>query len=89
MPAWEKLTTQGIDINGQTIPAGTRIIVVAWGLHNNPHVWEEPTEFRPERFSPENVVKLDHYQVSDIMVYFSDTKPQGLCSRSFLHKNSI
>ena len=69
VPGIERLTTQDIELNGQTIQAGTRIMVCTWGLHNNPHVWEEPSEFRPERFSLDNVVKMDHFQVSHVGLY--------------------
>lgn len=35
---------------GYHIPAGTRLIVNLSKLHRDPQVWEDPNEFRPERF---------------------------------------
>jgi cytochrome P450 len=35
---------------GYHVPAGTRLLVNLPKLHRDPHVWVDPTEFRPERF---------------------------------------
>ena len=35
---------------GYLVPAGTRLLVNLPKLHHDPHVWVDPTEFRPERF---------------------------------------
>jgi trans-cinnamate 4-monooxygenase len=35
---------------GYDIPAGSRILVNAWGLANNPKYWERPEAFNPDRF---------------------------------------
>ncbi|XP_039140564.1 cytochrome P450 CYP82D47-like [Dioscorea cayenensis subsp. rotundata] len=37
-------------VAGFQIPAGTQVIVNGWKLHRDPHVWQDPLEFRPERF---------------------------------------
>ncbi|KAL6012478.1 hypothetical protein ACLOJK_002967 [Asimina triloba] len=37
-------------VGGYHIPAGTQVFVNVWKIHRDPHVWSEPTEFRPERF---------------------------------------
>ena len=39
-----------VDICGYPFPAGTQITVDLASLHNNPEVWEQANEFRPERF---------------------------------------
>lgn len=37
-------------LGGYTIPKGSKVVVNAWWLANNPALWENPEEFRPERF---------------------------------------
>uniref|UniRef100_A0A0D9VFT2 Cytochrome P450 73A33 n=1 Tax=Leersia perrieri TaxID=77586 RepID=A0A0D9VFT2_9ORYZ len=37
-------------LGGYTIPKGSKVVVNAWWLANNPELWENPEEFRPERF---------------------------------------
>nr|QPZ88858.1 cytochrome P450 CYP73A258 [Dioscorea zingiberensis] len=36
-----------------TIPRGSKVVVNAWWLANNPEWWDKPEEFRPERFLEE------------------------------------
>lgn len=40
-------------LNGYTIPKGSKVVVNAWWLANNPEWWKKPEEFRPERFLEE------------------------------------
>nr|AJD25201.1 cytochrome P450 CYP82D71 [Salvia miltiorrhiza] len=42
--------TQDCSIGGYNIPKGTWLIVNLWKLHRDPRVWQDPSEFRPERF---------------------------------------
>ncbi|TVU43846.1 hypothetical protein EJB05_10344, partial [Eragrostis curvula] len=44
------LSMADCDIQGYTIPAGTRAIVNDWALARDPTYWEKPEEFMPERF---------------------------------------
>ena len=37
-------------IGPHTIPAGTLILIDAWGVHHDPEVHPDPERFRPERF---------------------------------------
>ncbi|KAG5613257.1 hypothetical protein H5410_024538 [Solanum commersonii] len=37
-------------VSGYDIPKGTRLLVNVWKLHNDPKIWPNPHEFKPERF---------------------------------------
>ena len=37
-------------IHGYDVPAGSMILVNAYAIHRDPAIWEDPEEFRPERF---------------------------------------
>ncbi|CAH8273082.1 unnamed protein product [Arabidopsis lyrata] len=37
-------------VGGYTIPKNTKIFINVWGIQRDPNVWENPTEFLPERF---------------------------------------
>jgi len=48
-------------LRGHPIPKGRIVVVSIWGIHRNPKVWEDPQEFRPERFEGSAVADLDRY----------------------------
>ncbi|XP_024638406.2 cytochrome P450 736A117 isoform X2 [Medicago truncatula] len=41
---------EDIKLNGYDIAAGTQVIVNAWAIARDSSIWEEPLEFKPERF---------------------------------------
>ncbi|KAI3763174.1 hypothetical protein L1987_53625 [Smallanthus sonchifolius] len=43
-------STQDVKLMGYDIPAGTQAIINASAIGRDPTLWEEPDEFRPERF---------------------------------------
>ncbi|KAL8102951.1 hypothetical protein AgCh_027471 [Apium graveolens] len=47
------MNLQDAKLGGYEIPAESKILVNAWWLANNPAHWENPEEFRPERFLEE------------------------------------
>ncbi|KAJ3687933.1 hypothetical protein LUZ61_017097 [Rhynchospora tenuis] len=48
-------STQETRINGYTIPKGSRVLVNIWSINRDPKFWENPDEFRPERFTGNTV----------------------------------
>ncbi|CAL5090904.1 unnamed protein product [Urochloa decumbens] len=43
-----RISLDKCDVNGYTIPAGTRVIVNAWALGRDPKSWDKADEFMPE-----------------------------------------
>ncbi|MQM10240.1 hypothetical protein Taro_043130 [Colocasia esculenta] len=37
-------------VGGYSVPMGSRVFVNVWAIHRDPSAWEDPLEFRPERF---------------------------------------
>lgn len=44
---------KGFEYEGYTVPAGTLVAVSQYLTHRSPKVWDEPEEFRPERWDRE------------------------------------
>jgi cytochrome P450 len=51
-PIWGliRVAAQADVIDGKAIRPGDRIVMFAYGAHHDPKFWEEPEEFRPERW---------------------------------------
>ncbi|KAG0469507.1 hypothetical protein HPP92_016207 [Vanilla planifolia] len=45
-----RLAREDVVIDGYDIPAGTRVLVNTFSIGRDPEIWEDPVEFRPERF---------------------------------------
>jgi cytochrome P450 len=48
-------------IDGKSIRPGDRIVMFAYGAHHNPKFWEDPEEFRPERWLGDAIKKRIKY----------------------------
>lgn len=49
--SWARLSTSDVQLsNGMLIPAKTTAMVNMWAITHDPKVWEDPLEFKPERF---------------------------------------
>ncbi|KAA8547014.1 hypothetical protein F0562_003443 [Nyssa sinensis] len=44
------MSSDDCTIGGYDIPRGTILLVNAWDIHRDPKVWDDPTNFNPERF---------------------------------------
>ncbi|KAL8028717.1 hypothetical protein ABFX02_14G178800 [Erythranthe guttata] len=51
---------ENVKIGGYDIPAGSVVHVNVWAIGRDPQVWENATEFRPERFVEEDVDMKGH-----------------------------
>ncbi|GKU95922.1 hypothetical protein SLEP1_g9219 [Rubroshorea leprosula] len=53
--------TRSCTVGGYTIPEGTKVFLNVWAMHRDPEFWDNPSEFRPERFilNDANGKKLD------------------------------
>jgi cytochrome P450 len=40
-----------LDLAGETLPAGTQMLVLLHALHHHPDYWDDPWEIRPERWA--------------------------------------
>ncbi|KAK7323262.1 hypothetical protein VNO77_26727 [Canavalia gladiata] len=53
-----------IKLKGYHIKSGTRVIVNAWGIARDPMYWDQPEEFKPERFLNSSIdVKGNDFQL--------------------------
>ena len=43
-----------VELEGHLIPRNTHVIPLLHGVHMDPEVWEQPEQFRPERFLTED-----------------------------------
>jgi cytochrome P450 len=46
-----RVLSEPLEIGGHAVPAGTPVMIDAWGVHHDPDVYPEPERFRPERFT--------------------------------------
>ncbi|XP_038061587.1 cytochrome P450 2F2-like [Patiria miniata] len=47
-------SSRSFSYRGWTIPADTTVICNVWAIHNDPEIWQDPAEFKPERFLGED-----------------------------------
>ncbi|KAJ0795139.1 putative cytochrome P450 [Helianthus annuus] len=45
-----RVATQDAKLMGYDVPSGTQVLVNVWKIGRDSRLWEEPEEFRPERF---------------------------------------
>lgn len=42
--------SETVTVGGYTVPKGSRVFINVWAIQRDPSIWENPTEFYPERF---------------------------------------
>ncbi|KAJ0920780.1 putative 3,9-dihydroxypterocarpan 6A-monooxygenase [Helianthus annuus] len=63
-PLIQRLSTQDCTIGGYHIPANTTTFINVWSLGRDPAYWENPLEFRPERFQENKLdVRGQHFHL--------------------------
>jgi cytochrome P450 len=55
-PAWMQLrfVSKEFELDGVHFPVGTLVMLSQWVIQRLPELWEEPEDFRPERWNPSN-----------------------------------
>jgi cytochrome P450 len=62
-PAWGlgRQAVQDCEIGGYRVKKGRQLFFFPWILHRNPQYFENPEEFRPERWMDEKIKQLPRY----------------------------
>jgi cytochrome P450 len=62
-PGWlyTRRALQADRLGDHELPAGTDVFICSWLLHRHPAYWEQPDEFRPERFSAAQEARRHRY----------------------------
>ena len=62
-PAWAlgREAVADCEVGGYAVPAGTTIFISPWVLHRDPRYFEQPAEFRPERWSGDLARRLPRF----------------------------
>ena len=61
-PVVTRTATADIDVAGYRVEAGTELVVGISAMHRDPALWDNPLDFDPDRFSPENSADRDRWQ---------------------------
>jgi cytochrome P450 len=59
VPMYPRDTVADDELAGVRIPAGTRVMLYAYGTHRHPDFWEDPERFDPDRWLPEREAARD------------------------------
>ncbi len=59
VPMTVRVAFEQTELGGTSIPKGDLVAIVIRNIHRHPAYWQDPLEFRPERFLPENKASLN------------------------------
>jgi cytochrome P450 len=51
-----------IEVDGYRVQAGSMVLVGVFGMQRDPALWDNPLDFNPDRFSQENISRLDRWR---------------------------
>ncbi|KAK9069907.1 hypothetical protein SSX86_010303 [Deinandra increscens subsp. villosa] len=58
-----RIATKDVKLMGYDIPSGTQVLINIWKIGRDSRFWEEPEEFRPERFLTNSInYKGQHFE---------------------------
>jgi cytochrome P450 len=62
-PAWVlgREAIRGFELGGYSIPSGAQLMISPWLMHRDPRYFDQPEEFRPERWASEQIKQLPKY----------------------------
>jgi cytochrome P450 len=62
-PAWVlgREAIRGFEMDGYSIPSGAQLMISLWLMHRDPRYFDQPEEFRPERWASEQIKQLPKY----------------------------
>ncbi|XP_043715227.1 cytochrome P450 78A6-like [Telopea speciosissima] len=49
--SWARLAITDTTVDGRHVPSGTTAMVNMWAISRDPEVWQDPLEFKPDRFA--------------------------------------
>jgi len=62
-PAWAfgRQATQACEVAGYSVPKGRQVFFFPWVVHRDPRFFDDPEQFRPERWAGEKMKQLPRY----------------------------
>ncbi len=61
IPSIGRMPLVPVELGGYTLPSGAIVMISPHVIHHDARWWENPDEFRPERFSKENEKEIPRY----------------------------
>jgi cytochrome P450 len=55
-----RFSGQSCTLGGYTVPKGTTVFLNVYAIHRDPNLWDNPLEFRPERFLNDDTSTFDY-----------------------------